>query len=273
MGQIVWAGATSHTAAMFREPPEGVDNERAKRVFAAFDVLGENVRAADADIMVVIATDHFQTFTYDTLPIFAIGTGDAFRAWAEFGVPDHTFQGNAQFGDAVHRGLVQKGFDAVGARDMRIDHAFACPLQLMHKKWDLPILPIYVNCTIPPLPTPARCKAFGEALGQVLREQTVAKRVAILGTGGLSHSVGTPRTGIINQPWDNTFLQSYLAGDLSTVSAWNSAEIVEDAGNGASEVRNWILACAAAGAPKSRLLAYEPVEKWKTGIALTEMAL
>ena len=57
------------------------------------------------------------------------------------------------------------------------------------------------------------------------------------------------------------------------MSGWNSAEIVEDAGNGASEIRNWLIACAAAGAPKSRLLAYEPVEKWKTGIALTEMAL
>lgn len=273
MGQIVWAGATSHTAAMFREPPEGEDNERAKRVFAAFDDLGANLRAADVDVIVVIATDHFQTFTYDTLPIFAIGTGDTFGAWAEFGVPDRTFHGNAPFGDAVHRGLIQKGFDAVGARDMRIDHAFACPLQFMMKDWDLPILPIYVNCTIPPLPTPARCRAFGEALGDVLREQSAAKRVAVLGTGGLSHSVGTPRTGIINQAWDQQFLRHYLAGDISPVSGWNSAEIVEDAGNGASEIRNWLIACAAAGAPKSRLLAYEPVEKWKTGIALTEMAL
>jgi len=269
MGQIVWAGATSHTAAMFREPPEGEDNERAKRVFAAFDDLGANLRAADVDVIVVIATDHFQTFTYDTLPIFAIGTGDTFGAWAEFGVPDRTFHGNAPFGDAVHRGLIQKGFDAVGARDMRIDHAFACPLQFMMKDWDLPILPIYVNCTIPP----ARCRAFGEALGDVLREQSAAKRVAVLGTGGLSHSVGTPRTGIINQAWDQQFLRHYLAGDISPVSGWNSAEIVEDAGNGASEIRNWLIACAAAGAPKSRLLAYEPVEKWKTGIALTEMAL
>jgi aromatic ring-opening dioxygenase catalytic subunit (LigB family) len=273
MGQIVWAAATAHTGAMIRAPAGGdaEDAARAQRVFDAFHTLGESLKAASPDVLVVIATDHFLTFEYAALPIFAIGTGDRFAGWGEFGVPRRDYRGLAPFGARVHEGMVAAGFDAVSARDMKVDHSFSCPLQLLLRDWDVPILPIYVNCTIEPLPSHQRCLEFGTALGEVVWAQTDARRVALLGTGGLSHSVGTPRTGIINTEFDRRFLDLFGAGRFDQIARWSSQEVIDSAGNGAAEIRNWLLAAAAARASGARVLAYEPVQTWATGIAVTEL--
>jgi catalytic LigB subunit of aromatic ring-opening dioxygenase len=272
MGEFVWSAATAHTGAMMREAPRDTeDGRRAERVFEAFRTLGATLRAARPEVIVTIATDHFQTFDYESLPIFAIGTGDRFEGWGEFGVPKRDYCGIAPFGAAVHSGLVEAGFDPVGARDMKLDHSYSCPLQLLLAGWDAPVLPVYVNCTIEPLPSIARCRDFGVALGDVIRRQTAVERVAILGTGGLSHSVGTPWTGTINCKFDRTFLNLFSAGRIDEIAQWDSHEVINSAGNGAAEIRNWLIAAAAARATAARVLAYEPVEAWVTGIGVTEL--
>jgi hypothetical protein len=137
--------------------------------------------------------------------------------------------------------------------------------------WDVPILPVYVNCTIPPLPAIERCRQFGLGLGKIMRAQTAVERVAILGTGGLSHWVGTPQTGTINVDFDQRFLKLFSAGKIAEIAKWDSQEIIDTSGNGAAEIRNWLLAAAAAGATGAKVLAYEPVYSWSTGIAVTEL--
>jgi aromatic ring-opening dioxygenase catalytic subunit (LigB family) len=274
MGTMVWAAATAHTGAMMRAPAgDTSDLERAQRVFAGFRQLGASLKAAKPDVLIVIATDHFLSFDYTVLPIFAIGAGERFDGWGEFGVPKRDYRGNAGFGAAVHGGMVEAGFDLVSARDMKLDHSFSCPLQLLLNGWDAPILPIYVNCTVAPLPTLSRCLSFGTALGEVLRRQQALERVAIVGTGGLSHWVGMPQTGTINRDFDQRFLELFAAGRCEEITHWDSDEVIESAGNGAAEIRNWIMAAAAARSKGANVLAYEPVTAWNTGIGVTELRL
>lgn len=274
MGTIVWAAATAHTGAMMRAPAgDPSDLERAQRVFAGFRTLGASLKAARPDALIVIATDHFLSFDYTVLPIFAVGAGERFDGWGEFGVPKRDYHGRAAFGAAVHAGMVDGGFDLVSARDLKLDHSFSCPLQLLLDGWDLPILPIYVNCTIAPLPTLTRCLDFGKALGDVVRRQQVLERVAIVGTGGLSHWVGMPSTGTINREFDQRFLDLFTAGRCEDIARWDSDEVIKSAGNGAAEIRNWIMAAAAARSKGARVLAYEPVAAWNTGIGVTELLL
>lgn len=273
-GTIVWAAATAHTGAMMRAPAGDTgDLERAQRVFAGFRTLGASLKAARPDVLVVIATDHFLSFDYTVLPIFAVGSGECFNGWGEFGVPKRDYHGRAAFGASIHAGMVDAGFDLVSARDMMLDHSFSCPLQLLLDGWDVPILPIYVNCTIAPLPTLSRCLDFGTALGDVLRRQTMFDRVAIVGTGGLSHWVGMPSTGIINREFDQRFLEAFAQGQGTEIARWDSDEVIRCAGNGAAEIRNWIAAAAAARSNGARVLAYEPVSAWNTGIAVTQLLL
>lgn len=272
MGSFVWSAATSHTGAMMREPkgdPESL--ARAEQVFAGFAELAASLKAAQPDVIVVIATDHFLTFDFTNLPIFAIGTGEHFPGHGEFGVPKRDYHGVAGFGEAVHRGMVERGFDPVSAREMPLDHSFSCPLQLLMPDFDVPVLPIYVNCTVDPLPSFARCRDFGTALGDAIRAQTVASRVAIIGTGGLSHWVGLPQTGQINEGWDRRFLDLYTAGGFDEIAGWSSDEVSEGSGNGAAEIRNWLMAAAAVGATGAREITYQPVKAWVTGIAVTEL--
>lgn len=274
MGTLVWAAATAHTGAMMRAPVRDAgDLERAQRVFAGFRELGASLAAARPDVLVVIATDHFLSFDYTVLPIFAIGAGERFDGWGEFGVPKRDYRGRAAFGAAIHAGMVGAGFDLVSARDMKLDHSFSCPLQLLLEGWDVPILPIYVNCTIEPLPTLRRCLDFGAALGDALRSQTVLQRIAVVGTGGLSHWVGMPSTGRINRDFDQRFLALFTTGRCDEIAQWDSSAVNESAGNGAAEIRNWIMAAAAARSRGARLLTYEPIAEWSTGIGVTELLL
>ena len=49
---------------------------------------------------------------------------------------------------------------------------------------------------------------------------------------------------------------------------WNDVEIDEVAGNGALELKNWILALAALGPFTAQQLAYAAVPEWLTGMAI-----
>jgi aromatic ring-opening dioxygenase catalytic subunit (LigB family) len=271
MGQIVWAAGTAHTAGMLRTTGEGEDANRSKRVYSGWAKLKDSLQAARPDALIVVATDHFMTFEYDSMPIFAVGRGEAFRTWGEGNSPKMTLRGVPAFADAVHKRLIEDGFDVAGVAEMRLDHSFACPMHFLNPDGAIPVLPVFVNCNVPPLPSLRRAVAFGRALGDAVRTQTALQRVAIVGTGGLSHWIGLPQTGAINEAFDLRFLDIYEAGDLDGIAQWDSDRVIADAGNGAAEIRNWLIAAAAAGKVRPQRIAYEPVFAWKTGIALVDL--
>ena len=68
---------------------------------------------------------------------------------------------------------------------------------MMHltPRWDIPIIPIVVNAFAPPMPSPRRCFDVGAFVGKCIERWPEKTRVAVLGTGGLSHWVGPPQTG------------------------------------------------------------------------------
>ncbi|MFA7681308.1 MAG: hypothetical protein WCY07_14330, partial [Pigmentiphaga sp.] len=238
MADWVWGAAVSHTGAMMRRPSgDAEDGSRANRVFAGFDALSARLRAARPDVLIVVATDHFLTFSYEQLPIFAIGTGVEFKGHGEFGVPKRDYTGLEGWGEQVHGGLVQAGFDISSARDMPLDHSFSCPLQLLMKGWDMPVLPIYVNCTVAPLPSLRRCADFGKALRRVVEALPGSERVAILGTGGLSHWVGTPETGQINTRFDQRFLADFAEGNFDRIADYDHAPMRQPRPSGRGQAR------------------------------------
>ncbi len=271
MGKIVWAAATAHTAGMLRDPGAGESKAQADRVFDAFRTLKNSLHAAKPDVVVIIAGDHFMTLSYENMPVFAIATGDKFQTWGEFGTPNITLPGNEAFGDAVHASLVESDFDMMAISQGKIDHSFSCPISFLEIAGAFPILPIYINATVPPLPSFRRSLDFGKALGDALRSQNIAERVAVLGTGGLSHWVGTPNTGQINDTFDRDFLAKFVGQEFDILSKLDSDDVMETAGNAAGEVRNWMIAAMAARDIQPEQLAYEPVAAWKTGIALVDL--
>jgi aromatic ring-opening dioxygenase LigB subunit len=113
-----------------------------------------------------------------------------------------------------------------------------------------------------------RCYEFGRALGAAIRSFEGLDRVAVVGAGGLSHWIGTPRVGDIEETFDRWFLERLEEGDLTDVLSLPDEEI-ELAGNGAHEIRSWVAVAGAVAPASARTLAYEPIYPWITGMAVS----
>jgi hypothetical protein len=75
--------------------------------------------------------------------------------------------------------------------------------------------------------------AFGEAVRRRLR-RAVPERIALVGTGGISHWPATPDSGKINEPWDREFLDRWARQDKAALLSYSDEATYRDAGQGAS---------------------------------------
>ena len=131
----------------------------------------------------------------------------------------------------------------------------------------LPMVPIVMNCTTPPLMTLRHVYNFGVALGDAIRSYPGLERVALVGAGGLSHFVGEPRVGDIDEEFDRWFLDQLESGDLDNLLDIPNDELML-AGNGTGEVRSWVTVAAAMRGYKAKSLAYEPIYEWINGMGV-----
>jgi len=118
------------------------------------------------------------------------------------------------------------------------------PLSFLTPRYDLKIIPANINCQGPPLTPLHRAWAFGEAIRRAA--DAVPQRVALVGTGGISHWPATPDSGKINEAWDREFLEHWQANDKSAMLAYTDEATYRDAGQGGFEIRTFIAVAAAA---------------------------
>jgi hypothetical protein len=100
-------------------------------------------------------------------------------------------------------------------------------------------VPIAINTVQHPLPSPARCYKFGQAVGRAIESYHQDLRVLVLGTGGLSHQLDGTRAGFINKEFDLWCLDK-LVGDPAALARRTTLEIVREAGTQGVELLNWI---------------------------------
>lgn len=268
MAQLVYAGATSHVSGIIRIPD--VDPEKSPIIDRAWQEMTADIAAADPDIVVLIGTDHQETYGLENYPVFAIGQAEEYPAWNEHGIPGETSRGNPAVSAQIHRSLVHGGIDISVSMEMPFDHGYTVPIQRL-KLEKRAIVPIFINCNQPPLPTLQRARELGVALRAAIDELPDDLRVAVIATGGVSHWVAVPRQGDINEEWDDRFLTLITEGDLDTVVQMTDEEILAEAGNGALEIRTWVAAAACAGERGGRRLAYAAMYQWVTGIGIVEL--
>jgi len=312
MGEIVFAAAVSHTAQMIRAA-NVLDETQSRDIYGAWKTLSAQLEAARPDALIVAASEHFKTFHLDNMPAFSIGLGDKTRAWGEGGVPKYEIPLHGALAQAMLDGLLAAGFDVAYSRDMPLDHGFACPLHFLTPKMNLPVVPLFVNCFAPPLPTMGRCHALGEALARIVANSGIGQRVAVIGTGGLSHWLPAPTFGAaandddrrmiaamthpgaddtymeilykrigqmaadgtarVNEEFDRTVIDALAGRQASALAERGTAWVEEHGGNGGQEIRNWIFAAGAAGDRPATTIAYHPVRRWVTGIGFVQFRL
>ncbi|MBA4761799.1 2,3-dihydroxyphenylpropionate 1,2-dioxygenase [Sphingomonas sp.] len=268
MADIIGIFAVSHTPVMTNLPDAPPPAER-EEIFAHFRQIGRTIADQRPDAIIVISDDHLHNFFLDNMPAFCIGAGEShdspMEAWLK--VERRELRGHRDLAAHLIDRSFASGFDPSFSLSLTLDHGIVTPLELAGITTLAPIVPVIVNTVQPPMPRMARCIAFGQALGAALRDYPGCQRIVVLATGGLSHDVGTPRMGMVNETFDRGFLDRLETGDDAELVAFAEAEVGQ-AGNGAEEVRNWLVAHGIADGARFQSIHYRAVPSWYTGIAL-----
>jgi aromatic ring-opening dioxygenase catalytic subunit (LigB family) len=116
------------------------------------------------------------------------GPYEWFKPW--IGCRDYAVPGNTQVAEALFRGMTRRGVRMKAERDnLKFDDNISVPVVLTDfDGTGISLVPVLQNCTVPPYPDQRRCYEIGRALGALIRDDLPAGlRVALLGSGGLSH--------------------------------------------------------------------------------------
>jgi len=216
--------------------------------YAAYRRLREQLVRARPDALIVVAAEHFSNFFMNNMPGFAMGLASRYQgpieepAW--LGIARTQIPGNAGLSLKLIREVMQT-VDVAFAQEWRFDHGIMVPLSFLTPDYDLPVIPVNINCQGPPLVPVHRAWALGEALRRAA--DMVPQRIAVIGTGGISHWPATPDSGKINQGWDREFLDRWARNDRQALLSYTDEATYRDAGQGGFEIRTLISVAAAAG--------------------------
>jgi aromatic ring-opening dioxygenase catalytic subunit (LigB family) len=268
MAELVGVFAASHTPVMLNFP-DAIEPHKLAAVRAAFADLGQRIAALDPQAIILVSDDHLHNFFLDNLPAFCIGTADRYPTPIEnwLKADKRVLPGAAALGAHLLGEALEADFDPAFSMQLTLDHGALTPLQLAGIDQRVPLVPVMVNCVQPPLPTMRRCVKLGACIAAAVRSCRALERVVLLATGGLSHDVGTPRMGMVNEQFDREFLRLLASGDEPRLIDYAS-NTVNEAGNGAEEVRNWLVAHGAATGASFEPLYYEPMQDWYAGIGI-----
>jgi OH-DDVA oxygenase len=116
-----------------------------------------------------------------------------------------------------------------------IGHAFGFVYRQIMRDQVVPHVPFITNTFFPPnQPTARRCFEMGRTVGRAIKAWNSDARVAIFGSGGMSHFV-------IDEAFDQQIFDALAARDANTLCSIGENWLQ----SGSSELKNWI---AAAGA-------------------------
>lgn len=234
----------------------------------AFLDLGQRIAATRPDVLLMIGADHWTNFFLDNMPAICLGVGDEHDGPPEQWLSDYPHRdmaGHAEFAMHLARTLFAGGIEPSLSYRMKLDHAFCVPLWKAGLDPLPPIVPVVINALQEPLPTMARCLEFGEVVRRAIMTMDASLRVTVLATGGLSHSVGEPTMGRIDEDFDREVLALLADGNARLLLDFLTDARVAAAGNGAAELRFWLAAHGIADKRGFELLHYEPVAATYTG--------
>ncbi|MFC4310547.1 protocatechuate 3,4-dioxygenase [Steroidobacter flavus] len=263
VGKIVGAFAMSHVLGA----PGGLE-EQAERVFVGMKELGRQLRETHPTLLIVITSDHLNNFRLDQPMPFAIGTADVYTPYGDMGLPTDQIRGDASFSTGFAMFVNDRGFKLAKPPRLRPDHGVMIPLGIVDPKRELPVVPLYVNTVYTPGPTPQESWRLGELLRAYVAEYCKAEeRVALLAGGGLSHWLGVPEEGRVNETWDRWFMKMLATGQGLSLAKLSNEQILIDAGNGGLEVNSWITLAGAVPSATGEVLFYEAIPAWASGMA------
>ena len=259
MGEIVAAVGTCHTPYMFTRPPDE-NPQQLDAAAAAMRELGKVLDETRPDVIVFFGSDHVETFSVTCIPTFAIIAGS--RAVAEFAGRRYSLPVHREMAeDLLSKLVVQHEFDVAYSEDAELGHAFAVPFEYVIGKRDIPIIPLFTNVYVPPLPTPKRCAALGKAIAGIIKGRK--ERVALIASGGMSHFPGTSKYLTPEFDFDRWLVAQFEAGNTDALLNMTGTQL-DEVGN--TEMLNWATMFGSIGPEEGELIDYIPT--WHHGLSM-----
>jgi protocatechuate 4,5-dioxygenase beta chain len=214
-------------------------------VFAGYEFSRRWIAAQRPDVVFLVYNDHASAFSLDIVPTFAIGCADQFapadEGWGPRPVP--TVIGHPELASHVAQALIQSDFDLTIVNKMDVDHGLTVPLSLMFgqpESWPCRVIPFPVNVVLYPPPSGMRCYRLGQALRRAIESFDEDLSVQVWGTGGMSHQLQGPRAGLINQAFDQKFMDRLIA-EPEQLAQVPHIEYVREAGSEGIELVMWLI--------------------------------
>lgn len=258
MVDIVAAAAAVHAPQLLSRPPHE-DPVKLDGSANALKQFGSVLAEQRPDAILIIGLDHLETFWLEAVPAFTIVLSP--EVDARYMQHSRTARVHTGLAADILHGVIERDFDLTYSQDALLGHAFLTPMEFAIGELDIPIIPLLVNTYLPPIPSPRRAFALGQAIRDALSDRP--ERLAVIASGGMSHFPGTARYEAPDFDFDRWVLQEVAAGrwdDLLGLSAVNLDEV------GESELMTWFVALGVMGKRPGHLLSYQKLSHHGHGV-------
>ena len=215
-------------------------------LFAGYEPARQWMAANPPDVVVLVFNDHANAFSLEMVPTFALGMSARYEpadeGWGARPVPPVV--GHPALSAHIAHSVIRDDFDLTLVNDMPVDHGCTVPLSIMFGQpdaWPCAVVPLVVNVVQYPVPSGRRCLELGKAIRRAVESFDEDLDVQVWGTGGMSHQLQGSRAGLINQPWDNQFLDRMIHDPVGQ-AAVEHVEYVREAGSEGIELVMWLVA-------------------------------
>jgi aromatic ring-opening dioxygenase catalytic subunit (LigB family) len=272
MAEIVAAMAMTHSPGLTGWF-DRASAEYQQLALTATAEMRQRLEAARPDTLVMFSNDHLLNWPINNIPEYTVGIADEHVGPADWfdewlGMEKYRVPGDPGLARHLVNGAARRGLSLAYLREMQFDDGISVPTHYLNPDARFRLVPVTMNCNVPPIPTPARAYEVGRVLGEVMRAYPANTRIAVIATGGLSHEPGGPRYFWVDEEFDRWFLDILKAGDHARLLRECTLERMEAAGSGGTaELLAWIAVLAMTRGPAD-VLAYMPAIAWRSGTGM-----
>lgn len=274
---------------LWQETPEVLEGY-IRRIKHNWATMKAQLTAFNPDVLVAVIGDQREWFDGSNIPNILVYNGP--DTWGvhntgqfdEDPIPDTgedprfrlSIKVDRELSQMILEGLLKEGFDVAWSSvnnpqsqpKRGVPHGMCNPAPHLMPRPDLPVVLVFVNVDDgPPVQINGeRAYQLGQAIARICEKSD--KRIAIYGSGGMSHDPRGPRSGWVDEPLDQWFLDQLSTGQLQNLKSMFSFRS-ENFRSGTGELRCWIVVAGAMDyvkpGHKAVVVDYLPARKVTTG--------
>ncbi|MGH6988777.1 MAG: hypothetical protein ACREFD_07115 [Stellaceae bacterium] len=247
----------------------------------ALDRLGDELAAADPDVVIIVTDDETELFNRMNTPAVSIYYGETVITHPRkrpdpmpsfmpgmlklYGMDaPHTFPAMAGFARELIERFIDHEIDIGAAAQSEdplksgVGHGIGFVINRIFRGKTIPVIPLLINTYYPPnAPRPSRCHDIGRVLRRAIEESGEDLRVVVIASGGLSHFT-------VDEELDRRVIEGFKAGQADLLRTLPVAAL----NSGSSEIRNWIAVAGAVEGKDNRWLEYQPLYRTPAGTGI-----